>query len=133
MPGVVAAAVVMKSTEPKALVGFIEPGNADTSLATLHCRSKLPAFMVPARVVALDSLPRLPNGKLHLRQLTSQAQSVELPGNGGGTAGETTALAAQIAKFGSLEEFLKSGDATQLAESGVDSMGLVRLFNKGPR
>ena len=29
-----------------------------------------------------------------------------------------------------MEEFLKSADASQLAESGVDSMGLVRVFNK---
>jgi hypothetical protein len=73
--------------------------------------------MIPAAVVPMDALPRLPNGKTHVRSLASSALDVPLAAAGGGEAAGR--LAEQIAKYGSMEAFLASGDATQLAESGT--------------
>ena len=127
-PGVVASAVVLRTSDPAALVGFVEPLDVDPLLARAHCRRSLPSYMVPALIYPLEELPRLPNGKIHLRSLATIA--------GGEAVAERMRAAAAAAadasaKYGgNLEAFLQSGDASALAEAGVDSMGLVRLFQK---
>ena len=44
------------------------------------CRTKLPAYMVPSRVVALEAFPTLPNGKTNLNALKSPAAGGETVG-----------------------------------------------------
>ncbi|WP_156623971.1 thioesterase domain-containing protein, partial [Mycobacterium sp. 852002-40037_SCH5390672] len=64
------AVVIAREDRPgvKRLVGYItgtaDPGEARTALA-----ERLPGYMVPAAVVALDALPLTPNGKLDVRAL----------------------------------------------------------------
>ena len=68
-PGV-AEAVVVALPEPDAgtrLVAYTAPAGAGAPAAgelRAHLRGRLPAWMVPSSFVALDALPKTPNGKL---------------------------------------------------------------------
>ncbi|WP_156751498.1 non-ribosomal peptide synthetase, partial [Mycobacterium sp. 1245111.1] len=70
LDGVTQAAVIAREDTPgdKRLVGYItgtaDPADTRTALAAL-----LPAYMLPAAIVALDALPLTVNGKLDTRAL----------------------------------------------------------------
>ena len=63
------AAAVADAAGQKRLVGYVTPGSADPAAVTAHCRSLLVAAMVPSVVVALESFPLMPNGKVDVRAL----------------------------------------------------------------
>jgi acyl-coenzyme A synthetase/AMP-(fatty) acid ligase len=44
-------------------------GPASSKEIVLHFRSSMPAFMVPRKLINLDELPRLPNGKIDMQTL----------------------------------------------------------------
>ena len=47
------------------------------------CRERVPGYMVPERIVVLESLPRTPNDKFDRSRLTEQAvQVIEETGRG---------------------------------------------------
>ncbi|OBI47223.1 hypothetical protein A5707_20330 [Mycobacterium kyorinense] len=68
--GVEQAVVVAREDRPgdKRLVGYIT-GTADPVELRAALADRLPAYMIPAAVVALDALPLTPNGKLDIRAL----------------------------------------------------------------
>ncbi|HET9888930.1 MAG TPA: condensation domain-containing protein, partial [Mycobacterium sp.] len=70
LDGVDEAAVIAREDRPggKRLVAYVT-GTADP--ATLHAQlaDRLPPYMVPAAIVAVDALPLTPNGKLDTRAL----------------------------------------------------------------
>ena len=47
-----------------ALVAYVTPATVDEAVLRAVAHSKLPHYMVPSAFVRLDSLPRLPNGKV---------------------------------------------------------------------
>lgn len=47
-------------------------GTADTADLVRHLRAKLPAYMIPNKVLQVEALPRTPNGKLDRRTLMAQ-------------------------------------------------------------
>ena len=53
----------------KELLYLFYTGDATSKQIVLHFRSVLPAFMVPRKLVQLDMLPCLPNGKLDMTTL----------------------------------------------------------------
>ncbi|MEM9404826.1 MAG: amino acid adenylation domain-containing protein [Acidobacteriota bacterium] len=70
-PGVHEVAVVL-APQSERLVGFVvTEGRTDALRQTL--REALPEAMVPQLFLALDELPRLPNGKVDRRQLSERA------------------------------------------------------------
>jgi amino acid adenylation domain-containing protein len=66
--------VVLREDSPgdKRLIGYVipkEPGSLDLPRLRNRLASKLPAYMMPSRLVPLEALPLLPNGKVDRRQL----------------------------------------------------------------
>ena len=53
----------------KELLYLFYSGTASSKEITLHFRKVLPAFMVPRKIVQLDPLPKLPNGKLDMQAM----------------------------------------------------------------
>ncbi|OSC25202.1 hypothetical protein B8W69_19410 [Mycobacterium vulneris] len=70
LAGVDSAAVVVREDSPgdKRLVGYVT-GTADPAVARAELAKQLPAYLVPAAVVAIDALPLTVNGKLDSRAL----------------------------------------------------------------
>ncbi|GGL14141.1 non-ribosomal peptide synthetase [Planomonospora parontospora] len=74
-PGVAEAVVVAREEEwgGTRLVAYVAPAAAEARTVRTHVSRRLPQYMVPAAVVALDALPRLANGKLDLQALPEPA------------------------------------------------------------
>ncbi|MGV0042251.1 amino acid adenylation domain-containing protein, partial [Mycobacterium colombiense] len=70
LEGVGQAAVIAREVRPgeKRLVGYVT-GTADPAEVRAQLAERLPAYMVPAAVVAIEALPLTPNGKLDARAL----------------------------------------------------------------
>ncbi len=76
LPGVAEAEVVVcRRGGTDSLTGFVVAGGAALDLAALKValRGLLPAAMVPARLIALPALPRLPGGKVDTPALLALA------------------------------------------------------------
>ena len=70
LDGVKQAVVIAREDRPgdKRLVGYLT-GTADPAKTRAAVAERLPAYMIPAAVVALQELPLTPNGKLDTRAL----------------------------------------------------------------
>jgi non-ribosomal peptide synthase protein (TIGR01720 family) len=110
LDGVEQAAVIAREDRPgdKRLVGYIT-GTADPATARAVLAERLPAYMVPAAVVAIDALPMTVNGKLDTRALPAPEY----------TAGE------HRAPGGAIEEILAGIYAQVL---GLDRVGVDDSF-----
>ncbi|KAI3432787.1 hypothetical protein D9Q98_010372 [Chlorella vulgaris] len=63
------AAVAAAPDGSKRLVGYVTPGGVDIGALLAHCRSQLVPAMVPSAIVALDTFPVMPNGKIDTKSL----------------------------------------------------------------
>ena len=69
-PGVAQAVVMVREDRPgdKRLVGYVT-GAGDTAEIRAALGARLPAYMIPSAIVALDAFPLTTNGKLDVRAL----------------------------------------------------------------
>jgi amino acid adenylation domain-containing protein len=99
-PAVAAAAVVARddATGGRRLVAYLvaaEGADAPAEAIRAHVRDRLPEYMVPAAVVAMQALPRTPNGKVDRRALPEPPAPVaSLAGHLAPRTGTEEALAA---------------------------------------
>ncbi|OHT87963.1 non-ribosomal peptide synthetase [Mycobacteroides saopaulense] len=70
VPGVEQAVVIVRADGPgdKRLVGYVT-GRVDPARIRAVLGDRLPAYMIPSAIVALDALPLTANGKLDIRAL----------------------------------------------------------------
>lgn len=75
-PGIRQAVVDVRATAAgvKQVVAYLAPAGApDLDELRRHCAQRLPAFMVPTRVVRVEALPLTASGKVDLRALSERA------------------------------------------------------------
>ncbi|MEU7631038.1 amino acid adenylation domain-containing protein [Nocardia sp. NPDC049220] len=138
LPGIAAAAAtVVRRGDAVSLVGFVvcEPGRAADPIA-LRSRlaERLPAYMIPARLVVLPRLPVNANGKLDVRELAVLAER-SLVGSSAGAADEpeTESERALAAVLAEVFDGRTPGVADDFFALGMDSIVAISLVNKARR
>ncbi|KAK1985595.1 amino acid adenylation domain-containing protein [Colletotrichum cereale] len=90
------------------------------------CRTWLPSFMVPGDVVVKTSFPRLPSGKVDRKRLRSEYETTVMSQSV--SYGEPTdPMEQEVAAIVFKSLGIRVSASTQLASSGVDSLGAIRL------
>ena len=62
-----------ETLETKQLVAFVVPSTVNVDAIKQYALSKLPHYMVPARLVGVDELPLTPNGKVDRQALSGMS------------------------------------------------------------
>ncbi|MGW2658828.1 amino acid adenylation domain-containing protein, partial [Streptomyces sp. NPDC001478] len=122
-PRIVRAAVVLRTDGEPRLVGYAvpAPGTRVTGDELRdHLRERLPAHMVPAAFMVLDTLPLTPNGKLDRRALPAPEHRAAAPGRTPRTTTERllAGLFAEllgVSEVGADESFFDLGGHSLLA------------------
>ncbi|MGS2808624.1 amino acid adenylation domain-containing protein [Nocardia sp. MW-W600-9] len=130
-----AAVTVVRRAGGASLVGFVV-GKAGRAVVVSRVRAdlaqRLPAYMIPARIVVLEQLPVNVNGKLDghaLRELAEQTLSAA----DGNAAAETPTEIALSEVFAELFDGRAPGVDADFYELGVDSIVAISLVNKARR
>jgi acyl carrier protein len=63
------ATALMDPSGQKRLVGYVTPATVEPAAVRAHCRTLLVPAMIPTVIVALESFPLLPGGKIDVRSL----------------------------------------------------------------
>ncbi|WP_280479603.1 non-ribosomal peptide synthetase [Nocardia asiatica] len=128
LPQVRAAAVIaVRRPSGPALVGFVVGADGTTARIRADLAERLPAYMVPQRILALDALPVTTNGKLDARQLEVTAR--EALSSAGGEAPKTETERNLCAVVAELTGGAKPGVEDDLVEFGLDSIVAISLVN----
>ncbi|MGV0804437.1 amino acid adenylation domain-containing protein [Mycolicibacterium setense] len=130
LDGVEQAVVIAREDQPgeKRLVGYVTetaPGSVDSGKARAQLAEHLPAYMVPAAVIAVDAIPLTVNGKLDRRALPapeySNADSYRAP-----TTPSEEILAGIFAQVLGTD---RVGVDDSFFDLGGDSLSAIRLIN----
>ena len=125
-PGVGAAAVVVQGDgSARRLVGYVT-GTASEEDVRAYAAWRLPAHMVPARVLVLDALPLTANGKVDRAALPVPDAGDDAPYRAPGTSAEEI-LAGVFAEVLGLEEV---GVDDSFFELGGDSITSIQLVGR---
>ncbi|MGW4353474.1 amino acid adenylation domain-containing protein [Nocardia sp. NPDC004582] len=136
LPGVDTAAVtVVRRAGGASLVGFVV-GEPDRVIDPVRTRAalaeSLPAYMIPARVLALPRLPVNTNGKLDGPALTRLAEAA-LADTGSDTAPRTATEKELAELLAELFDGRAPGVDDDFFALGVDSIVAISLVNKARR
>ncbi|MFC9873777.1 condensation domain-containing protein [Nocardia salmonicida] len=130
-----AAVTVVRRAGGASLVGFVV-GKAGRAVIVSRVRAdlaqRLPAYMIPARIVVIDQLPVNVNGKLDshaLNELAEQSLSVA----DSNAVAETATEIALSELFAELFDGRAPGIDADFYELGVDSIVAISLVNKARR
>ncbi|CAM3332753.1 amino acid adenylation domain-containing protein [Tsukamurella hominis] len=125
-PGVVAAAVVVQGDgAARRLVGYVT-GTASEADVRAHAARRLPAHMVPARVLVLGALPLTANGKVDRAALPVPDAGDDAPYRAPGTSAEET-LAGVVAEVLGRD---RVGVDDSFFELGGDSITAIQLVGR---
>ncbi|MFG2089018.1 amino acid adenylation domain-containing protein [Spirillospora sp. NPDC048824] len=107
-PGVLQAVAGVAADE---LVAYVTPrGAPDLDELRAHCAGRLPAYMLPTRLVRLDALPLNTAGKVDLEELRGRAVPEPAPSaSGNGTVAGIWARVLRSPAPGPGDGFLESG------------------------
>ncbi|MEU7187239.1 amino acid adenylation domain-containing protein [Streptomyces sp. NPDC045369] len=132
-PAVADAVAVVREDRPgeRRLVGYAVPAGPglDERSVRTHVAGTLPDYMVPAAVVALDELPRTPNGKLDRAALPAPDFAGQVTGREPRTPAETV-LCALFAELLGLD---RAGAEDSFFELGGDSITSLQLVARARR
>ncbi|MEV0075817.1 amino acid adenylation domain-containing protein [Nocardia neocaledoniensis] len=130
-----AAVTVVRRAGGASLVGFVV-GKAGRAVVVSRVRAdlaqRLPAYMIPARIVVLEQLPVNVNGKLDGHALLELAEQT-LAAADGDAAAETPTEIALSEVFAELFDGRAPGVDADFYELGVDSIVAISLVNKARR
>ena len=127
LDGVDQAVVIAREDRPgdKRLVGYIT-GSADPTAARAALAERLPQYMVPAAVVALDQFPLAVNGKLDARALPAPEYQDFDPYRA--PAGKVEETLADI--FAQVLGGVRVGADSSFFNLGGDSLSAMRVISK---
>ncbi|MFG1794459.1 amino acid adenylation domain-containing protein [Nocardia sp. NPDC049149] len=126
VPAVSAAAVIaVRRASGPVLVAFVV--GADGAQVRADIVRRLPGYMIPQRILAVEHLPMTTNGKLDVRQLDAMAQDAL---SAGGTAAPSTETERRLcAAIAELTGGAEPGVHDDLVELGLDSIVAISLVN----
>jgi acyl carrier protein len=133
-PAVIQAAVTIREDTPgdKRLVGYVVPADAEAARDELPATvrtfavERLPEYMVPSAVMAVESLPLTANGKIDRAALPA-------PGSSSHTAGREPATAEEAILCSLFAEILgldRVGPEEHFFDLGGHSLLAVQLVNR---
>ncbi|HEU4362029.1 MAG TPA: amino acid adenylation domain-containing protein [Mycobacterium sp.] len=132
-PDVATAAVIpARHATGTQLVGFVTGERSGAPPDVMRVRAdtakRIPAYMVPARIVGVEAMPLTPNGKLDAEALLAiaEAEQESEPGREPATETERILSAALAEVF----EGATPGVQQDLFELGMDSIVAISLVNK---
>ena len=82
-PGVEDASAVVDTTGTNAIIGAVCPASADAVKVMSYATRCLPGFLEPKEVIAVDAIPRGPDGKRDAQALLSQWKAQKANNAGG--------------------------------------------------
>ncbi|MFC3966395.1 non-ribosomal peptide synthetase [Nocardia jiangsuensis] len=132
-PGITAAAAtVVRRGDAVTLVGFVvSDTEPDTVALRAELAERLPAYMIPARLLALPELPVTSNGKLDVRALAERAEAA-LAGSGA-AAPETETERTLATMLTEVFDGRTPGVEEDFFAFGMDSIVAISLVNRARR
>ncbi|RFU32825.1 hypothetical protein B7463_g3512, partial [Scytalidium lignicola] len=109
------------------IIAFVEPETIDISVIQVALRNKLPEYACPSTIMALPSLPTMPNQKLDRKKLQSYAPSVEEQRPGSSLTSLQCLLAEAWKETLGLSELVKITAESDFLVLGGSSISQIRL------
>lgn len=135
--GVTAAAVVaVQGATGTQLAGFVTGAQVDTAVVRAEMAARLPAYLIPARISVVESMPLTSNGKLDVDKLATLSLRSRSSGGGVEPATDTErALVELVAEVLAVEGRLDlpAGVETDLGELGMDSIVALSMVRAARR
>ncbi|CAJ1496250.1 amino acid adenylation domain-containing protein [[Mycobacterium] kokjensenii] len=128
--GVTAAAVLpVQAPTGTRLAGFVTGSGVDTARVRAEIGARLPAYLIPARITAVDSMPLTPNGKLDSEALLAMAG----PFADGGAEAATDTERTLVQALAEVLDGATPGVETDLRELGLDSIVALSMVRAARR